>query len=99
MWTPEAIQDREDIYDYIEADNPAAALDLDELLEEKTALLVDHPNPGRLTYPLRHCTPARHPLVRCHAIARHCSHRHGHILRTDASPPTPDNDSRICWFP
>lgn len=26
LWTPEAIQDREDIYDYIEADNPAAAL-------------------------------------------------------------------------
>ncbi|RQS69213.1 type II toxin-antitoxin system RelE/ParE family toxin [Burkholderia sp. Bp8963] len=48
FWTPEAIQDREDIYDYIEADNPAAALDLDELFEETAALLVDHPNLGRL---------------------------------------------------
>lgn len=36
-WTPEAIQDRDDIYDYIEADNPVAALDLDELFEEKAA--------------------------------------------------------------
>ncbi|MCL2658884.1 MAG: type II toxin-antitoxin system RelE/ParE family toxin [Betaproteobacteria bacterium] len=47
FWTPEAIQDREDIYDYIEADNPTAALDLDELFEEKAALLVNHPNLGR----------------------------------------------------
>ncbi|CAM2176120.1 putative toxin Y4kP [Paraburkholderia sacchari] len=47
FWTPEAIQDRDDIYDYIEADNPAAALDLDELFEEKAMLLVDHPNLGR----------------------------------------------------
>jgi len=48
FWTPEAIQDRDDIYEYIEADNPVAALDLDELFEEKAALLVDHPNLGRL---------------------------------------------------
>jgi len=30
-WTSEAIADRETIYDYIEADNPLAALALDEL--------------------------------------------------------------------
>jgi toxin ParE1/3/4 len=47
FWTPEAIQDREDIYDYIEVDNPAAALALDELFSEKAALLVDHPHLGR----------------------------------------------------
>ncbi len=47
FWTPEAIQDRDDIYDYIEADNPAAALALDELLSEKASRLVDHPNLGR----------------------------------------------------
>jgi hypothetical protein len=32
-WTPEAIQDRNDIYDYIEADNPTAwliTLEVDE---------------------------------------------------------------------
>ena len=48
FWTPEAIQDRYDIYDHIEADNPAAALALDELLAEKASHLIDHPNLGRL---------------------------------------------------
>jgi len=43
FWTPEAIKDREDIYDYIESDNPAAALALDELFQEKAARLLDHP--------------------------------------------------------
>ena len=47
FWTPEAIQDRDEIYDYIEADNPVAALALDELFEEKAGRLVDHPGMGR----------------------------------------------------
>lgn len=47
FWTPEATQDREEIYDYIEADNPVAALALDELLEEKAGRLLDHPGLGR----------------------------------------------------
>jgi len=47
FWTLEAIQDRSAIYDYIEADNPLAALDLDTLFEEKAALLIDHPDMGR----------------------------------------------------
>ena len=34
FWTQEAIQDRDAIYDYIEADNPVAALALDGLFEE-----------------------------------------------------------------
>lgn len=46
-WTPEAIADRDSIYDYIEADNPAAALALDELFEEKAGRLTDHPRMGR----------------------------------------------------
>ena len=33
FWTQEAIQDRDAIYDYIEADNPVAALALDELFQ------------------------------------------------------------------
>ena len=52
FWTPEATQDRDEIYDYIEADNPAAALALDELFAEKASRLVDHPGlgrPGRIT--------------------------------------------------
>ncbi len=48
FWTPEAIKDRDDIYDYIEADNPVGALTLDELLSERALSLVDHPNLGRL---------------------------------------------------
>lgn len=48
FWTPESIQDREDIYDFIEADNPAAALRLDELFSEKALHLVAHPGLGRL---------------------------------------------------
>lgn len=47
FWTPESIQDRDEIYDYIEADNPAAAMALDELFEQKAGRLVDHPNLGR----------------------------------------------------
>ena len=47
FWTPEAIQDRSEIYDYIEADNPVAALTLDELFAEKARYLVDHPGLGR----------------------------------------------------
>ena len=47
-WTLEAIQDREAIYDYVEADNPIAALALDELFEEKAGRLIDHPGLGRL---------------------------------------------------
>ncbi|PHV08916.1 type II toxin-antitoxin system mRNA interferase toxin, RelE/StbE family [Janthinobacterium sp. BJB412] len=47
FWTPEAIQDRDNIYEYIEADNPAAALALDELFAEKAGRLVDHPGLGK----------------------------------------------------
>ncbi len=47
FWTPEATQDRDEIYDYIEAQNPAAALALDELFAENAGRLVDHPGLGR----------------------------------------------------
>ncbi|NHZ66932.1 type II toxin-antitoxin system RelE/ParE family toxin [Massilia genomosp. 1] len=47
FWTPVAIQDRDDIYEYIEAGNPAAALALDELFAEKAGRLVDHPGLGK----------------------------------------------------
>ncbi len=48
FWTPEAAQDRDEIYAYIEADNPAAALALDERLAEKAGRLLDQPGLGRL---------------------------------------------------
>lgn len=47
FWTPEAIRDREDIYNYIEQDNPYAALSLDELIAEKVKVLKAHPKIGR----------------------------------------------------
>jgi len=47
VWTRPAQQDRRAIREYIAADNPAAALDLDELLSERAARLVDHPGLGR----------------------------------------------------
>lgn len=50
-WTPEATQDRDHIYDTIEASNPEAAADLDELLETKAEPLAKHTalgRPGRL---------------------------------------------------
>lgn len=48
FWTPGAVQDRDEIYDHIEANNPAAALTLDELFAEKAKRLVDHPGLGRV---------------------------------------------------
>jgi len=47
VWTPEAIQDREDIYSYIEKDSPIAALALDDLIAERIAVLQDFPRMGR----------------------------------------------------
>lgn len=47
FWTPEALQDREDVYDYIEADKPGAALTLDALFEERAGCLLAQPGMGR----------------------------------------------------
>lgn len=46
-WATAAIRDREEIMDFIAADNPTAALYLDEVFVEKSALLIDHPFLGR----------------------------------------------------
>ena len=48
FWTSESIEDRESIYDHIEADNPFAALAMDELFSQQACLLLDHPGLGRL---------------------------------------------------
>lgn len=47
-WTLEAFADREAIFDYIEADNPVAAIALDELFEQSAKQLNLHPQSGRL---------------------------------------------------
>jgi toxin ParE1/3/4 len=47
FWTREALQDRETIYNYIESDNPIAALALDELFVARARSLTEHPALGR----------------------------------------------------
>ncbi len=47
VWTGPAHRDRKEIRAYIAEDNPAAALALDELFEEKSSRLPDHPHLGR----------------------------------------------------
>jgi toxin ParE1/3/4 len=47
IWTPEAEQDRADIWDYIAADNPGAAVQMDALFSEWVARLTDHPKLGK----------------------------------------------------
>ncbi len=47
IWTPEALQDRAEIWDYIAADNPQAAARMDELFSDAAARLAEHPNLGK----------------------------------------------------
>ena len=47
FWTRLARFDRQQIREYIANENLAAALALDELVSEKAARLVDHPELGR----------------------------------------------------
>ncbi|MBU0498884.1 MAG: type II toxin-antitoxin system RelE/ParE family toxin [Gammaproteobacteria bacterium] len=47
IWTPEAQQDRVDIWDYIAADNPQAAVRMDALFSDAAARLAGHPRLGR----------------------------------------------------
>lgn len=47
VWTPEAEQDRVDIWDYIAADNPGAAARMDTLFGDAAATLADHPQLGK----------------------------------------------------
>jgi addiction module RelE/StbE family toxin len=47
VWTPEALQDRADVWDHIAADNPRAAVRMDALFSEAAASLAKHPGLGR----------------------------------------------------
>jgi addiction module RelE/StbE family toxin len=47
VWTPEAQQDRVDLWGYIAAENPRAAARMDELFSEAAASLADHLMLGR----------------------------------------------------
>jgi addiction module RelE/StbE family toxin len=46
-WTQAALDDRDAIFDYIEADSPRAAVAVDERIEAAVQRLVDHPESGR----------------------------------------------------
>ena len=47
IWTPEALQDRIDIWNYISAENPAAAIRIDELFSNAAERLATHPLIGK----------------------------------------------------
>ena len=47
IWTPEAQQDRADVWDYIATDNPRAAARMDGLFSDAAARLADHPMLGQ----------------------------------------------------
>ena len=47
VWTPEAQQDRADIWNYIAADNPPAAARIDERFSDAAARLARHPMLGQ----------------------------------------------------
>lgn len=46
-WTPEALQDRAEIWDYIAEHNPAAAARMDALFSAAAGRLSSHPEIGR----------------------------------------------------
>ncbi len=44
IWTPEALQDRLDVWEYIATDNPGAAARMDELFSDAAVRLADRPH-------------------------------------------------------
>ncbi len=47
IWTPEAEQDRTDIWEYISARNAGAAVRMDELFSDAARRLAAHPRMGK----------------------------------------------------
>jgi toxin ParE1/3/4 len=47
LWTMVAVQDREQIFDYIALDSPSAALAVDGALSKQLSLLEEFPDMGR----------------------------------------------------
>lgn len=46
-WTPEALEDRLQIWGYIVAEDPQAAVRLDQRIADTVSLLEEHPEMGR----------------------------------------------------
>ena len=47
LWTPEALRDRIDAWDYIASDDAHAAVKMDEIFSNAAAGLADHPMLGQ----------------------------------------------------
>ena len=47
IWTPASETDRINIFQYIAADNPSAAFELEQIIEERADQLLDFPEMGR----------------------------------------------------
>ena len=47
VWAAEALQDRIEIWDYIVADNPGAAVRMDDLFSDSASRPAEHPKLGR----------------------------------------------------
>jgi toxin ParE1/3/4 len=47
-WSPLAVTDRSNIFDYIEAENPLAAITVDERIEAQVDQLIAFPESGRI---------------------------------------------------
>lgn len=48
VWSPHALADRREIFSYIEADDPRAAITVDERIQKAVRRLVDFPESGRI---------------------------------------------------
>ncbi|MGG7670836.1 type II toxin-antitoxin system RelE/ParE family toxin [Pseudomonas sp. WC2] len=48
IWSKNAVQDRENIWDYLHAENPGAALDMDRRFTEAASRLAHNPKMGRV---------------------------------------------------
>ena len=48
VWSPYALADRREIFSYIEADDPQAAVTVDERIQKAVRRLVDFPESGRI---------------------------------------------------
>ena len=47
LWTPEALQDRRGVWDFVAEDDPAAAVRLDERFSAAVSRLAEHPRLGK----------------------------------------------------
>lgn len=47
VWSPYALSDRDAIFSYIEADNPLAAINVDEQIAAAVQRLIEFPESGR----------------------------------------------------